>query len=278
MKRLTHAAMTASTLLVLTTQAMAADYWVKDSLGNCEIWSDQPPAEGDVITWSGGCADGRASGAGLLIWTSKGKLNTRFDGEMAEGKMNGKGILVERAEAGTGLDVVTGGFENGEMNGPIIYKSAENALFVGQFKEGLMDGHVLLVEADGSSFEGTFVNGTAQGAGKTISADGEVFDGQFQDNERHGLGSLTLADGGRYVGEFAQGAITGLGRFEDPSGDTYTGAFQNDLPDGPGVFATFEGDTYQGMFRMGELNGQVLVTRKDGSQSIETWNNGERQK
>ena len=109
----------------------------------------------------------------------------------------------------------------------------------------------------------------------SLSANGEIFDGQFKDNERHGRGTLVMADGGVYTGEFEQGAMSGHGRFDGPLGSSYVGAFTNDMPNGPGSFFSADGQSYQGIFKMGELKGQVLVTISSGSQTVESWDNGE---
>jgi hypothetical protein len=45
------------------------------------------------VTWSGACKDGFASGHGVLHWTEDGKPDMVFDGEYANGKRNGHGVL-----------------------------------------------------------------------------------------------------------------------------------------------------------------------------------------
>ena len=229
----------------------AEEFWIKEKLQNCEIWSDTPLVDGDAITWSGQCVGGKASGNGLLIWTRGGEIYTRFDGDMSEGKLNGTGVVVEASEDGENYLVLTGEFKNGEPHGLVMGKSADNGFFVGQFDQGEMDGQILWVEADGSSFDGKFVDGIAQGKARTIGADGEIFDGEFKDNERHGAGKLVMADGGVYTGEFEQSAMSGYGRFDGPLGNSYVGGFTNDKPNGPGLFYSADGGSYQGIFKMG---------------------------
>jgi len=130
-------------LLATTAAATAEEYWLRASPENCEIWSDQPTQGGDVITWSGGCIDGKTNGNGLLLWMRNGKLHTSFDGDMSGGKMNGKGALVEASGSSGQYDVVVGKFRNSEPKGAILFKSAENAFFVGQYQNGKMDGQIL---------------------------------------------------------------------------------------------------------------------------------------
>src|SRR6202140_1203547 len=45
-------------------------------------------------TGSGPCKDGFASGRGILLWTENGKPDVEFDGEYANGKRNGHGVLI----------------------------------------------------------------------------------------------------------------------------------------------------------------------------------------
>lgn len=276
MELLASTARTLAAITFLTGPAMAEDYWIKTSSQNCEIWSDRAISEDDRITWTGDCVDGKTNGSGLLIWTQNGKIHARYQGKMAGGKMQGKGVLVEPAASGSGFDVVAGAFEDGVLNGRATYKSAEGAIFMGSFKDNQIHGDALWIEPDGSSFAGEFVNGAAQGTGSSISADGEFYQGDFVSNDRHGHGTVIFPDGGKYTGEFRQDEMTGLARYDDPSGDHYIGSFSNGAPDGPGLFVSAAGDTYQGVFKMGQLDGQVLVTRKDGSQMVETWENGEK--
>jgi hypothetical protein len=46
------------------------------------------------VTWSGACKGGFASGKGILEWTENGRPDLKFDGEYANGKRNGPGVLI----------------------------------------------------------------------------------------------------------------------------------------------------------------------------------------
>ena len=54
------------------------------------------------------------------------------------------------------------------------------------------------------------------------------------------------------------------------------GQYEGGAPNGPGTFIAPNGDVYQGVFVNGKAEGMILVTRTDGSQSVETWTNGEK--
>jgi len=72
--------------------APAEKNWLKDPITGCAVWTEKTEGQ-EVISWSGGCRDGKASGRGVLSWFSKAKLTTRFEGTMVAGKAEGLGQL-----------------------------------------------------------------------------------------------------------------------------------------------------------------------------------------
>jgi hypothetical protein len=67
--------------------------WIVAKNHACKIWNPEPHAN-ESVTWSGACKNGFASGKGVLIWTENGKRDSEFDGEYANGKRNGPGVLI----------------------------------------------------------------------------------------------------------------------------------------------------------------------------------------
>ena len=59
----------------------------------CKIWNPEPQPN-ESVTWSGGCKEGYASGRGVLRWTENGKPDVEFDGTYANGKRNGRGVII----------------------------------------------------------------------------------------------------------------------------------------------------------------------------------------
>lgn len=267
------ASIAASAAFVLPTVALAGEFWVKEFFQDCEVWSEEPLADGDILTWSGDCVGGQASGNGILIWNRGEQLLTRYDGDMVGGKLEGSGVLVEREGVDQGFDVVSGTFANGEPDGYVTYKSSDGAIFIGNFEKGVMNGHVLWVDSDGNSFTGQFVDGAANGPGRSISSMGEIFEGEFANNERQGSGLLIETNGDVFLGEFAGGLRSGLGRYDGAAG-IYEGQFSDDVPNGFGTFTSTDGSVYQGKFVNSDPDGEVLVTLANGDQLIETWNDG----
>lgn len=95
MKRL--ALISAAVTLCISLPAAAQDQpsppgWITATNQPCKIWNPAPQP-GESVTWSGPCKEGFASGKGELRWTENGKPDAEFDGEYANGKRNGVGVL-----------------------------------------------------------------------------------------------------------------------------------------------------------------------------------------
>ena len=57
---------------------------------DCQVWSSEPDTSKDTATWAGECADGKATGPGRLEWFVDKKLWGHYEGQMAEGKLDGR--------------------------------------------------------------------------------------------------------------------------------------------------------------------------------------------
>ena len=88
-----------ATILFVTSEAVAQKEnptppdWITTTNKPCKVWNPEPQPN-ESVTWSGPCKDGFASGQGILKWTENGKPDVEFDGEYAEGKRNGHGVLI----------------------------------------------------------------------------------------------------------------------------------------------------------------------------------------
>jgi hypothetical protein len=67
--------------------------WITATNQPCKIWNPEPQPN-ESVTWSGPCKDGFASGKGILRWTENGNPDAEFDGEYANGKRNGPGVMI----------------------------------------------------------------------------------------------------------------------------------------------------------------------------------------
>jgi hypothetical protein len=66
--------------------------WSRTDEG-CFVWNPKPQAD-ETVSWSGSCANGRASGSGTKAWTKNGIPGSRYTGAMRDGKEDGQGTLV----------------------------------------------------------------------------------------------------------------------------------------------------------------------------------------
>ena len=93
-----------STLLFLMAQdgaALSADYWLPVAGADCQGWSDEPLAKGEIIRWSGGCKEGKLSGNGVLEVFERDKRTLRFEGTMRSGRAEGPGKVEAAVKDGT---------------------------------------------------------------------------------------------------------------------------------------------------------------------------------
>ncbi len=255
-----------------------AGFWLNDPLTGCAIWSADKPGPGESATWTGSCVDGRADGKGnLLFWDNEGIL-AHYDGEMRDGKVHGEGSLKFREIDPPGFASYVGTFANGQPVGEGTLISASGYRFDGELLEGTEHGKGKLTTPEGWVVQGEIKQGKVLGEGLAYYEDEnkDLYFGDIENSARHGLGMLLMHTDDAYVGEFVDGSPHGSGVFEGVDGSTYLGIFANGKPNGVGTVIDAEGTSYQGRFVDGGADGQVLVTTKDGAQSIENWKNGEK--
>ena len=247
----------AGTLLsgALLVTATAEEVWVTVANQDCQVDAGVPVEDGELVTWSGSCQDGRAIGLGVLQWSIDGRTVAFYEGGMLDGRLEGEGVLRMETERGDGFHRLAATFVSGEAEGDARYDAP-----------------------NGDSYEGGFKNGERHGIGYYKTASGEEYFGDFEAGLRHGSGYLVAADGDVYQGGFKNNTPDGAGVFDGGDGTRYYGMFANGLPDGPGTHIEPNGDIYQGTFKAGKIDGVVLVTKSDGSQSVEQWNEGQKVK
>ncbi|MGI9401687.1 MAG: MORN repeat-containing protein [Rhizobiaceae bacterium] len=235
--------------LPLCSTALAEDYWLPVTGSDCQVWSDEKP-DGDQVSWSGKCTNGKISGKGMLEWKRGSELAGTYDGWMDGGKFNGFGEL---------------------RLGP----SGKQSKLVGFFEDGEISGGGIYTDAKGNVYEGGLQDGEPHGSGYA-SADGEEYVGGFQNGKRQGIGYLITQDD-LYIGEFESDQADGSGVMEDSQGGRYHGQFVDGKPHGHGTYITAKGAVYQGRFAEGEANGPFMVTSETGAEPVmEIYKNGEK--
>ena len=140
--------------------------------------------ERHIESYEGDIADGKRHGKGVLIW----KTGYRYEGDFFENKRTGKGKYFDKY----GNLRYEGGFVDGVWNG----------------KGKLFDENCTL------RYEGDFVDGDWTGKGKYFDKDGILnYDGDFVDGKRHGKGKNFDENGKlRYEGNFVDGKMHGKGK------------------------------------------------------------------
>ncbi|MEL6767369.1 MAG: hypothetical protein AAFP17_09330, partial [Pseudomonadota bacterium] len=138
----------ATVAAILLAGPALAEGWIADPVTGCELWSPDPPRAGEVVSWSGDCLDGKASGRGVGTWTDADGLIARLDGTMRSGKAHGLTDLTLRETGGGYLR------------------------YLGRFEEGLPAGEATVVNAAGYRLRGEVIDGPRHMKGTLIAPDG----------------------------------------------------------------------------------------------------------
>ena len=115
----------------------------------CQVWN-YGNRNYEPFTWSGPCADDKASGQGRL--TFRGGEGV-YEGTMRAGKMHGSGVF--------------------EWSNGFRYE--------GELREGKQHGFGTYVGANGERYEGEWRNGRPNGQGTYVQSDGSVYEGAWRD-------------------------------------------------------------------------------------------------
>ena len=134
-----------------------------------------------VVTWSGDCVDGKATGVGRAVWQDSSGAQHMYEGEWRDGKQNGNGT----------------------------FTWADGNRYEGAWKDNHMHGQGTWTAAGGDRYEGAWRDGKVHGHGTLAWADGNRYEGAWRDGKQNGHGTFTFANGDRYVGGYRNGRATG---------------------------------------------------------------------
>lgn len=249
--------------------------WLKDPITGCAVWNSAPKGN-EVISWSGECQDGKASGYGVLVWFEDGKIVGRFKGTMANGKAEGRGKL--EFEVVDGFANYDGDFNDSEMHGRGVLQFPDKSRAEGEFSHDNMNGYIKATITDGGSYEGEVKNNIPYGKGLQITPEGDEYYGEFVDGEKEGIGTLLLTKGDIYKGQFKDGLADGIGTLSTVEDGIYEGQFKSGIPNGEGTFTSPNGEVARGNFVNGEPDGKIVFTLKNGKTREEMWKNGKQVK
>ena len=142
----------AAMIVASSAFAQPKEEWIADPKTGCKVW-DQSPLPKETITWSGACRDGLATGRGVVQWYLDGKPGERDEVEMANGKMNGHGVIRYRLG-----DIYAGDLQNGQQNGHGVYTYANGNRYDGEWRDDKPNGHGTYTSA-GKTYAGNWTNG-----------------------------------------------------------------------------------------------------------------------
>lgn len=227
--------------LALPGAALADGRWQVTALDGCYIWNPMAHA-GDVVTWSGACVEGKATGQGSMAirYTEGGTAREiRYDGRLFAGLADGRGRLA----------------------------LPDGSAYDGAWRAGHKQGQGSELFANGDRYDGGWEQDRMQGRGVLIYANGERYEGDFVDNKSEGQGRLLYVGGDSYAGQFHDGRAEGLGVYSFASGERYEGAFRDDAFNGQGTLHLDDVDV-EGLWQDGQLVGRgncvFHMTRRQG--------------
>ena len=129
----------------------------------CQVWN-HGNRDYEPFTWSGACADGRATGEGRLTYRGGEGV---YVGAMLDGRLHGYGVMT--------------------WSGGMRYE--------GMLHEGRQHGRGTLVRANGDRYEGEWHGGRPHGQGTYTTADGTAYAGVWRDGCLGGRDGLRAALG-----------------------------------------------------------------------------------
>jgi hypothetical protein len=155
-KVLRHAAAGAvGVYLLLAAPAAQAGEWLTDANSGCQVWDPNPQLE-ESVTWSGGCTNGHADGAGTAQWFKAGVRIETNEGTWRDGRQSGKGAQIWPSGRFDGEIV------DGLPNGAGVL-ALQKLRYEGQFRDGRPNGIGTLTMGN-ETLQGTWKDGCLQGS------------------------------------------------------------------------------------------------------------------
>ncbi len=135
--------------------------WIIAENQPCQLRNPNP-GPGQTVTWSGACAEGKASGEGRLVWrTDKGGYT--FEGSMRAGMLHGQGTA-----AWSDGNRYEGGWLDDRRHGRGTYTWPDGDRYEGGWLDDKPHGPGTFTWPDGSRAEGQWRNGCFEGDGRLI--------------------------------------------------------------------------------------------------------------
>ena len=104
--------------------------WIVAKNQPCQLWDSSGVSGDEVVTWSGACVDGKASGQGRAVWRTP-----------------------------RGVHVSEGSFLEGKEHGIVFYNWPDGDRYEGAWREGQPHGWGVLINQSGYRYEGSWIKG-----------------------------------------------------------------------------------------------------------------------
>ncbi|MDR3566288.1 MAG: ShlB/FhaC/HecB family hemolysin secretion/activation protein [Negativicutes bacterium] len=250
-------------MIILSLTALSGTGFAEDRCiltdNGIRVWvADIGP--GDFVTWSGITDDdGYADKKGVLQWFINGKAETRYEGIMKHGKLDGQGRYLY-----SNGDCYEGAFADNKWSGKGIFTWANGDRYDGDFADDKLTGKGVFIWANGDRYEGDWVDGKQTGKGIFSWVNGDRYEGDFVGDKLTGKGIFISPNGKRYQGDFVEGKLSGRGVFVWPNGARYEGDFVGNKRAGKGIFTWPNGARYEGDFDDDKRTGKGIFTWASG--------------
>ena len=212
----------------------------------CYVWNPSL-GEGETVTWTGGCNEGFADGAGTVRWA--------WD----EGESSSEGLL-----------------RDGQRHGNWVQRTAEGHVYEGPYVDGGRHGNWVLRLSDGGVQEGPFVDGEKRGNWVERFVSGLVQEGPYVDFKRHGNWVERHADGDIWEGPYVDGERHGDWIERHADGDIWEGPYVDGERHGDWIEWYGPGDVTRRRWVNGRIHGDTVKWNPDGMVSLWTYVDGER--
>lgn len=210
----------------------------------------------DGRLYEGEMKNGMMEGKGMLVFPSQ----TRYTGEFKANRFHGRGVL----SYPEGFSY-QGQFHFGKPHGYGMMNFPDGRIYIGDFQAGKFHGRGTLVHPDGSRYSGEFHEDSRTGHGVFEYANRFSYVGRFENNMRNGRGTLRFPDDSVYTGEFRNNRMTGMGTLTFPDGTRYTGNFLNSMFHGRGTIHYPDGRRFEGEFEKDRPHGMGRLIFPDGT-------------
>lgn len=213
--------------------------WVNGKLTSTLVDVELPTGH-----YKGYAKNGKPHGLGHMVYTN----GTTYTGKWKDGQWSGKGLYI------CNTDSVFATWENGKVNGDVIYKTDE-MFYEGTFIDNMPVGIGTLATSDGSFYSGNWIDGKRCGIGEMFFANGDKYSGEWENNIFEGYGEYKYAqNNSQYSGNWKDGLQDGDGTYKSPE-FTYEGKWEKGWMDGDGILVFKNKDRYEGTVHENIIDG-----------------------